>query len=307
MLDVRPDSLVARVAAGQYGVVHTVHLLGCGMSRDQVGRRVANGQFVRMYRSVFRLAGYPETWHARILAACWAGGFRSVASHRAAAHLWHLVPEPAFAEVTTPRWRRAQHPGLRVHESRLLAPRDCVITEGVPSTGPIRTLVDLAAVLPFDALESVWHAARRRKLCDERLLARRATELCHLGRPGRTKLERLIADLVAPVAESEPELELFRALRDAGVPGVERQYRVPGAGRGDIGVAAAKVIVEYDSDAHHLAPDELAADAARRNRFRRAGYTVVEARSADRRDGFREIVDTVLSLCVSSGALRARN
>ena len=49
----------------------------------------------------------------------------------------------------------------------------------------------------------------------------------------------------------------------------------------------------YDSDAHHLAPDEIAHDHHQRQRLQGLGYGVVVARSGDVRAGGHAFIDAL--------------
>ena len=91
--------------------------------------------------------GAPSCWEASLLAACWAGGFRAVASRRSAAAL-HGLPAGRrdLVEITCPRWRRARHDGLIVHETKALDPVDLTVVSGIAVTTPARTLFDLGGV-----------------------------------------------------------------------------------------------------------------------------------------------------------------
>ena len=102
--------MLARMAAEHHGTFTIVHARACGFSDATIERRLAAGDWLSCHVGVFHHPAVPRSWRGDLLAACWAGGFRAVASHRSAAALWGLkggwrhVPE-----ITCPRWRRARH------------------------------------------------------------------------------------------------------------------------------------------------------------------------------------------------------
>ena len=114
-------------------------------------------------RARLRVVGTPLTWRGRLLAACWAGGTHAVASHRGAAELWQLPGRDIEStEITCPRWRRARHDGLLVHESLVLDDIDTTTRERIPVTTVPRTLFDLAGVVGPTTVNIAVAAALRR-------------------------------------------------------------------------------------------------------------------------------------------------
>jgi hypothetical protein len=90
-LDTRPDVLVARVAAEQWGVLSVEELRQCGLSRDGIAVRVRNGQLHPMHRGVYAVGHDNPPLAGRFLAAVKACGPRAVLSHYSAAALWGIV------------------------------------------------------------------------------------------------------------------------------------------------------------------------------------------------------------------------
>ena len=78
-------------------------------------------------------------------------------SGRAAAHLFGLLKgEPPSPEVTAPLKRRIE--GVRLRRGRI-EPRDRATYRVIPVTSVPRTLTDLAADFPLDALARACHEA----------------------------------------------------------------------------------------------------------------------------------------------------
>jgi len=75
------------LAQAQHGVLSRHQALGEGLSASAIDRRLAAGEWVRVFQGVYRLAGVQITWEQRVMAGCLAAGPDAVASHRSAATL----------------------------------------------------------------------------------------------------------------------------------------------------------------------------------------------------------------------------
>jgi predicted transcriptional regulator of viral defense system len=141
----RPDSLVARLAARQHGVVTFEQLLACGVSRSGITRQVKSGRLHRIHRGVYALGHKRLTFEGRCMAAVLACGEGAVASHRAAGTLWGMLPpSPGPVEVTVHGYGgRRKRRGIIVHRSITLRPELVIRRHNIPVTQPARTLQDL--------------------------------------------------------------------------------------------------------------------------------------------------------------------
>ena len=139
------DDALARLAATQHGVFAAFQLADLKFSDDARHARIAAGRWEILYDGVYRMGGAPKTWRGDLLAACWAGGAGTLASHRSAAELWGLPSARAdLIELTCARWKRTRQPGLRVHESTRIDDPDRAVVANIPCTSVTRTLFDLA-------------------------------------------------------------------------------------------------------------------------------------------------------------------
>lgn len=79
------------------------------------------------------------------MAAVLACGEGAALSHESAAALWRIIPtSPSTAHVTVPTTGgRKPRPGIRIHYSRSLSPRDRTLRKNIPVTTHARTLADL--------------------------------------------------------------------------------------------------------------------------------------------------------------------
>src|SRR3954453_13706859 len=146
--DKGPDVDVARVAAGQWGVLSLDELFACGLSPSPVLTRVRNGRLHPVHRGVYAVGHAKVPLEGRFLAAVKACGRTAVLSHHSAATLWGFMPwEERPPEVTVLGTAPQAHPGLRVHRTTRLDLDDTTRHHGIPLTTPARTLLDLAATL----------------------------------------------------------------------------------------------------------------------------------------------------------------
>ena len=88
------------------------------------------------------------------------------------------------------------HSGIRVHRSAGLDRKDVRTRDGIRVTSPPRTLLDLAGILPYQALRR----AEREAMAQRRVAIRQLVEiLARTGpRRGSRKLARIIADGYTP-------------------------------------------------------------------------------------------------------------
>ena len=273
------DVQVARIAARNHGVFAMHHLHELGATRDERLWRVATGRWESLYDGAFRVAGAPVTWRGRLLAACWAGGDRSVASHRSAAALWGLPNgREDLVEITCHRGRRARHAGVLVHESMRLEPADMTVVDGVPCTSIERTIVDSCGSAKRSVAHLMIDAALRRQLTDTARLTQTLHRLATRGRHGGRALP-----VSARRAARRPKR--YRAVSRSGCwrrrwwvrgyPSRCMQYVVRSAtaefvARVDLAYPAERVLIEYDSYQEHTGKVALDRDSARRNALGRA-------------------------------------
>ena len=202
------DISISAIAAENHGVFGAHHLRELRVSKSEREWRLFSGRWVEVYEGVYRIAGVPQTWRGDLLAACWAGGLRAVASHRSAAALWELPGQRRNTrEVTCPRWRRARHDGLLVHETTALSDRDRTAVDGIPVTTIERTILDLAAVCSSFTVDLAIDSAIRRQLTNVDKLCAMLRRVGKRGRRGTKTLRRLLADRDSQYTPTESERE----------------------------------------------------------------------------------------------------
>ena len=282
---------LAAIAADQHGQFTHRQARACGFTVDEIRGRVERGVWTRPYLSTLRIAGAPVTWKGDLLAACWAGGTRAVASHRSAAALWGFAGgRTDLVELTCPRWRRARHHGLHAHESKKLDSRDVTIIDAIPVTSPELTLLHLGAGHGPMIVDMAYQKALKLGFvtwdsCDA-LIARYSRQ----GRNGVAVLRQVINlrdPSLLPTA-SEMETFLLHLLRSHGFPEPVTQHpiRLPDGTRAylDLAFPDFRLDIEYQSFLHHSTELERARDNRRRNLLRMVDWEQIEARPDVRTD-----------------------
>ncbi|WP_403021724.1 hypothetical protein [Salinibacterium sp. GXW1014] len=268
--------------------------------RTALQQRVSRGDLVTVMRGVHLPR---EHWveldgagrHRALVTACsLVAGGSLVFSHHSAAALWQLpwVGEwPSRAHVTDPPGRRVRSGNflMRHNPTRPLAH---VRIDGLAVTDLSRTVIDLAAVLPFAAAVVVADAAlRRHRHPKHPLPEHHATRTSLLGEVARLPPSQgsVKALRVAEFADGRAQLpgeSLSRVnMHAAALPAPILQQRLRGAsGRAyfvDFWWPTANLIGEFDGDAKYTDPEYLQGrtpaqvlrdEKAREDDLRAAGY-----------------------------------
>ena len=123
-----------------------------------------------------------------------------------------MRPNATRVEVTVPRGR-AGLPGIEIHRTRMLAPQDFTIEDGIPVTTPARTLLDLSAVLEAPDLATAIDRAERLRIFDLTAVAEVLARAN--GRRGARALRRAIAAYEPSTQKSLLERRFKALLRTA--------------------------------------------------------------------------------------------
>jgi very-short-patch-repair endonuclease len=265
---------LARFASAAHGVVTRAELLRVGVSADEIRWRLRTGALLREHRGIYRVGHRAPSTDARYLAAVLAGGEGALLRGRAAAYLWQVVRGRAPApELITRTERRIE--GVTTRRCRLLDARDATSVRGIPVTTVPRTLVDIAATLPIDALARACHEAgvryRTTPAAVEAVLARRPTS------PGAKRLRQVIHGDVH-VTLSKLEARFLELLRQEGLP-LPVTNRPAGGRRVDCRWPEHRLTVELDGYRFHNSRYSWEQDRrrerearARGDEFRRYSY-----------------------------------
>jgi len=298
-----PDIRLAHFVRDRHGHFTAGHVALIGFTDRQRTYRLQTGEWERAYDDVYRLAGATRTWRGDLLAACWAGGFRAVASHRSAAALWGLKGgRRHIAEITCPRWRRARHDGLVVHEHKALDPADCTVVDGIPVARPELTLLGIAAVCPASVLEMALDRAENEGLVTPASVRSLVRRMARPGRPGIVALRTLLdsRDPEDRIPASERETMLRQGLRSRGLPEPTVQHRIEHGGvfigRVDAAYPDAWIAIEYDSYEFHGGRLALVRDSERRTKLLAAGWHPFTATDVELKSGCRTLAPAIAEL-----------
>lgn len=213
-----------------------------------------------------------------------AVGPAGIVSHETALHL-HRVHQVSRRPITltVPHGGHARLDGVVVHQIDDLAqhPRRKATMSGLPVTTPERALVDVSAkVTEVHLGQLVDKAVAERRVSMARVAASLG-EVLRPGKPGVTKLARVLdarSDGYVP-PQSELERALFAALDLGGLPQPRRQFPLPGRGalQGVVDAAypEAKVIIEADGRRWHARFEAFRRDRQRDRDAARAGWLTV--------------------------------
>ena len=251
-LQARPDVRVSWLAARNWSVLSVRELHACGLSDDAISVRVRNGRLHPMHHGVYAVGHAAPPLEGCFLAAVKACGEDALLAGVACASHWEMMrwdfrlPEVLVAGRCAPR-----HPEINAHETNFLPPEDIRVHRGLPVTSPVRTLLDLAAILDHKRLRRAVRQAQSLGLVDLVELARR------LRGPGpqrgRAKLRRIIATGPAPT-RSELEDVVLDLLLEGGIAHPDVDVPLFLEGRKivpDFRWPAQKLVIEADGAAWH--------------------------------------------------------
>jgi very-short-patch-repair endonuclease len=268
-----------------HGVISRAEVLQLGGSDHTIRSKRRRGEWDSPYGGVYHHAAAPLTPHGALRAAVVAAGPAAVASHASAAWLWGLRDQPPpRPELSTPASSQygCHQASLVIHRSRDLHRASVSERHHIPTTNPLRVLVDLGAS-PFCASPEDLAGALDRGLANKLVtIGGLQHELQHIsrkGRPGPGPLRRLLDDrgylgVAHPSVLESKALRLFRRGR-LPVPNVELTTGPDGEYRLDFAFPSLKLAIEVDGYVHHFSPDHARRDNARRNQLQRQGWLIL--------------------------------
>jgi very-short-patch-repair endonuclease len=264
-------------AADQRGTIERTAAIEAGHSRTSLQQRVNSGRYDRVQPRVYRVSGAPVTSEHHLVAACKSTG--GVASHRAAAALWGLDVPPGTIEVTVTRSRYPRPKGVVIHRSTDLRPEDVTVRYGIPVTNPLRTLLDLGAVVPAWIVEEAIDAAMAKKLVT--LPGLEVILLTHgkRGRRGAGVLRRLLAKRCGHIPDSTLEGKMRRLCQRYDLPLPKFQYVIRNGklfvAKVDFAYPELKLAIEVDGYEKHSSPEAFQHDRSRQNNLVELGWTIL--------------------------------
>jgi hypothetical protein len=269
--------------ARQYGLIDLAQARALGVGEDALRRAANAGVLHRRLPAVYALAGAPVSWRQSLLAAVLDAGPGAAVSHRAAAVLLGIARRdaPLFVEIAVPRPRSSRIPGALVHRSKDLSAEHVLEVDGIPCTGPLRTLVDLGAVERWPAVADALERALQQKQVTVRGAEWMLTNLSKQGRNGSGVFRRVLDERALRSATPDPgvlEPRMARLLRDSGLPlpVYQHEVRVDGllVARLDFSYPQWLEAFEVDGFEAHGTPVAMTGGFEREHRLRALGWNV---------------------------------
>lgn len=185
-------------------------------------------------------------------AAVEACGPSALLSHYSAGAHWEMVEwDGRRFEVTVCGVGTRRHPGITVHLTKLLVPRQVRHKSGIPVTSPVRTAYDLSTQLPCEVVRRAVRQGISLYLFSIEALAR---ELPRLGRRrGAGKIRRILAE-GAPPTRTVLEDVVLDLILEAGLemPGVNKRLVLDGRTyKPDFRCPRRRLVIEADSRTWH--------------------------------------------------------
>ena len=195
------------------------------MSRGAREHRLAAGRLFGAHRGVYLVGHEATSFRGLAFAALRACGPEAALSHLAGAAALGTVAPPATLDVTVPPGRRRSRPGIRVHHVALTGD-EIDVRDGLRVTSPVRTLLDLAAVVHPRLLERVCADLMVAKLLTAAQLADAVR--ANPGRRGIVALREIA--LTAEPTRSDVERVFLKACAQRGCRGRSSTARTSSTG-----------------------------------------------------------------------------
>jgi very-short-patch-repair endonuclease len=205
------------------------------------------------------------------MAAVLSCGPEAALSHGSAAVLWGIAArEQHGIEVSVPARSNPRPTGIVVHRRRTMEADDVTRREGIPLTGLVLTLVDLATRTRRAALERAINEADKLDLVDPETLRSTLDRMGH--RPGGRVLRELLDHPTFALTDSELERRFPQLVRGAGLSRPKTGQHVNGF-EVDFYWSDLGLVVETDGLRYHRTPSQQARDRRRDQAHVSAGLT----------------------------------
>lgn len=263
-----------RLAEDQRALLTVAQMDEAGVVASTRHSWVARGRMERCHANVYAICGVGWTWQRRAMAAVLGAGPGAALSHRSSAYVWEQLEEEPPVEVSILRGRVVSLDGVIVHRTRdefAVHHRD-----GLPVTSPMRTVLDLGAVVPDWMVDRALDAGLVKKLYTIAGVEWQLVELARKGRRGCGALRRVLDARALgrdrPDGMLEPRFARLRVR--AGLPEPVYQHRIGGY-RVDFAYPALKIAIEIDDYWSHGTHEAFERDRERRNALTLQGWTIL--------------------------------
>ncbi|WP_038170460.1 DUF559 domain-containing protein [Tomitella biformata] len=245
-------------------------LHAAGMKDTTIANHCRSGAYQRLMPGIYCL-GPPTALDKCRAVSLWRAD--AVLSHRTAAWLWGLLPEPPHIEVTVPSVVRASPPDWARLYRRDLSPAECSWAQMLPVVCRERAILDSLHLLPRADAERLVDEHTRFDQQREDLIS-----LCSVDRAGMAVARAVVATAAQRWA-SEPERLLGRTLARIGCR-LEPNNPVLGYA-GDLVDQEARLVVEIDGRGFHSEREVFTHDRRRQNAIVIADWLVLRYSADD--------------------------
>jgi AbiEi antitoxin C-terminal domain/Protein of unknown function (DUF559) len=264
-----------------HGVIGRAEARRLGASDGVMRSKVERGEWELLHHGVYRDTAAPTTPHQAIRAACVYVGPSAAAAHQSAAWLWGLIDRPPAQPdlaVPHPLQHGRHNSAITIRRSDDLRPSDITMRRGIPTTDPLRTLVDLGAAVSPTVLAGAIDRALAGRLVTMPALMAEMERRSGRGRPGLGVLRQVLQDrgflgVPSPSVLESRMMRLFHRHRHClPAPTVEHVTGPEGEYRLDFAYPDQKLAIEVDGYVWHFSPDHVQRDHIRRNRLIGQGW-----------------------------------
>ncbi len=189
------EKRLVQLASKQFGVVSARDFIACQVSERWLRRRIETGEWIRLYRGVFKLGSNKPNLDQLDMAAMLAAGDDAVLSHTTAARRLGLdVARDESVQITIPVSRNTRKLiGVHMWRSRDLISTDIIKRGPFRLTHLARTMIDLASVLDDVWLRATLDSALRQRKTNLAWISRALQEHGR-GRRGANRLRTLVRE-----------------------------------------------------------------------------------------------------------------
>jgi hypothetical protein len=280
---------LARIAYRQLGLFTVRQAAEVGIAAQQIDHRLRVGTVHRLFRSVYRVAAVPPSFHQRILGG-WLAAGADVCIARYSAAFIHGLPIGTLRNDTVDllAWGAENQSRSRIDGvacRRTVSEPHTQSWQGARITTPAQTVCDLAAVLSPDRLaRSVDHVIANR------MASIGSVSLLALGRPatgfkGRATLLTLLDERADGRVKhrSRKEQRVAKWLRSAGLGQFIPNYTIAEADDLEVDFAweLSYVSLEVSPFFTHGSEAKQKRDIERRRLLAPTQWIVIEATDAD--------------------------
>ncbi len=267
--------LLDSFAQRHHGLVNSTAAARVGISRATWYRAIASGQLEQLYPNVVRTWGAAETFEQRALAAAWAAGPDALTSHRTSAALWTVQrpPDDPLDVLLPSRARHSLPGGVVIHRPKDRLDLRPIMRSRVPTTNPMRMLLDLGAVDP-DGVSAALLTVLTQRVASPAAIRAALFRHARKGRAGitalRVALEQWLDEELPP--DSVLEQAMYDLVREFDLPPVEFHPMVLGY-EIDFRATGTPVLIECDGwGSHGLDRNQFEFDRIRNSELVGAGY-----------------------------------